>query len=519
MASFDVHEINLQALNRELSDELKNLRQNQLLNEKELIQFCKDRDIPIFGVVSGDPSKLQARGWLTTDGIDADGSCMYHPFRFFVIHIILDSLSLPLTRSAYLEREAVLPLLEHDICDWLPSDEKLGELSAISNRIVELAVLLEPLYWPKIAGYQLRTTLIPEEKLDITTYHNKVKSIIAALLPEEWEVIHEQLRFRAANIDTNDSLYLLLRVASWNQRKNLKGKISLALWIRHIAELIRLAFEEHHNVSWPEEDRAFEVWSENGRWLMYGSDRPLDDPTEAQLRLAFLFRLATGSSVRWYVEGDTEYHAILEVIPNPSKVGIELLNLKGNIAGEKDNIAMKLSDSLMQDLAHRRLSIISFDKDVTSNVKHIQKQINEDRIVGYIAAHEPDFEFANFTLKELIEIASEIDEEYGVSGQCLLDGDWHDVSNARQFEKRYCELSARKPRSLKGSEWGKHLARYAQKHSRRSDNQEERSFCVEVRAGLLGKTVHYDYQKEKYCFDKMTFKLKKREISAIESEQ
>jgi hypothetical protein len=37
----------------------------------------------------------------------------------------------------------------------------------------------------------------------------------------------------------------------------------LALWIRHIAEMIRLAFEEQYEVKWDEEDWAYGHWLEN----------------------------------------------------------------------------------------------------------------------------------------------------------------------------------------------------------------------------------------------------------------
>jgi hypothetical protein len=93
------------------------------------------------------------------------------------------------------------------------------------------------------------------------------------------------------------------------------------------------------------------------------------------------------------------------------------MNLKGNIATGKDNIAMMLADALAQDIAQRRFSMISFDVDVDvdANVKQIRRQLSEDRVVGFIAANTPDFEFANFTLEELVEVACRIDEHYGFS--------------------------------------------------------------------------------------------------------
>ena len=226
--------------------------------------------------------------------------------------------------------------------------------------------------------------------------------------------------------------------------------------------------------------------------------------------MAFLYRLATGSSVRWYVEGETEFYAVSKLIPKLASEGIELVNLKGNIATGKDNIAMKLADALSQDIAQRRFSMISFDVDVDANVKQIRRQVSEDRVVGFIAANTPDFEFANFTLEELVEVACRIDEHYGFPGQPLLEGDWKGVASGKEFEKRYGKISSRRPRGLKGSEWGSFLAEYAKEKPLRSDNNQERPLLSQVRMGLTARTAHYDHQKETLCFDEEGFHLMRR---------
>src|SRR4029434_2252268 len=50
----------------------------------------------------------------------------------------------------------------------------------------------------------------------------------------------------------------------------------------------------------------------------------LDDEVDSAPYLAWRFGLFTGSVVRWYVEGDTEYAAIMHVLAAPAKAGIEL---------------------------------------------------------------------------------------------------------------------------------------------------------------------------------------------------
>jgi hypothetical protein len=43
-------------------------------------------------------------------------------------------------------------------------------------------------------------------------------------------------------------------------------------------------------------------------------------------------------------------------------------------------------------------------------LKAIRRQVDRANVVGFIAAHRPDFEFANFEVTELAEIAARIDE-------------------------------------------------------------------------------------------------------------
>ncbi len=252
-----------QELIQELANELATCRQNPLLSEGEFIRFCKKRDVPVFGVIAGDPGKLQARGLLREDARSDRSFPLYHPFRFYIVYEVLDSLRIPLARSSYLEREKVLPTLERHLRERLPSDKQISARAAKANEIVELAILLEPIYWQYVTGIIAGSAFSMEGKPDNSSYIKTVKQYVKSLCPEQWKANHDILRRRAAHIDDNGSLYLLLRLSCWEQRKKLTGRISLALWIRHIAETIRLAFEELHEVKWDEEDWAYGHWLEN----------------------------------------------------------------------------------------------------------------------------------------------------------------------------------------------------------------------------------------------------------------
>jgi hypothetical protein len=207
------------------------------------------------------------------------------------------------------------------------------------------------------------------------------------------------------------------------------------------------------------------------------------------------------------VEGDTEYWAVLELVPEPSKYGIELENLRGSISSGRGNSAFQLEESLKGDREHRRFSVISFDCDVQANVKAVRQQAKQAHIVGYIAAHSPDFEFRNFTVQELAEIAARLDERDGFAGDPVRTADWAGVTRAGDFESRYVAISDRKPSGLKGEEWGRALAAYADNHPHRPDDGTIRPLLVEIRAALHGRVSNYDYQVENFGFDPETFEL------------
>jgi len=405
---------------------------------------------------------------------------LFHPFRVYVAHKLLG-----ISRRA---------------------PEQVGKAASHWNRVVDLAVLLEPLYWPSITGKITWPGGISEEEQArrLDSYRPKALDVVRSLEPQEWKALHEKLRLDAASVDDNTDLYMLLRVSTWSAREKLKGAVAAGLWFRHMAEVIRWAFEEVHKESWPEEDQAFGVWMKGARTLVYGSERPLEHLAEARQHVAVNFGLITGSVVRWYVEGDTEYNAILALLPEPGRFNIELVNLRGNLASGKANIALKLKDGLLQDRKLRRFSFISFDTDVPENVKLIRRQVEQDHVVGYIAAHQPDFEFANFDLNELVEVAAQLDEHSGFSGDPLRRADWTGILACSDFEKRYKEVSGR-GRSLKGEEWGKALAQFASENPKRAG--EERHVWKELNAALRARRVKYDQHQKEYSFDVVTFEL------------
>jgi hypothetical protein len=453
------------------------------------------------------------RGWLPHDSQSDNGALLFHPFRIYPLYTLIEACDLNISKVSALYPEGMLSLVAQVLKNRIPSDAEFRQLAAKYNRIVDLAILLEPIYWPTISGWTTSSGLLTEDARDarLEEYKKKVRKLLLSLNPEEWKSIHERLRRQATNIDDNDDLYLLLRLSNWNRRENLKGKIALALWIRHIAEVLRLGFSDMCGEKWEEEDQAYGMWHPGGRKSFYGTERPIENAIIARPYLAFLFGFFTGSVVRWYVEGETEYYAIAEVLPNAPIEGIELINLRGSIASEKQNAPLKLKDLLEEDLKLRRFSIISFDRDVPANVRTIRKMIEAEKIVGLVAAHQPDFEFQNFSLTELVEVIARTEIQAGGDPEVIRRFDWSGIQSGKALDDRYINILSRKYPNLKGERWGRALAAYAQEFPNLPDPPDTlRPFWNEIGAALRSKMASYDMQKETYRFSLQTFEAKKK---------
>jgi hypothetical protein len=272
--------------------------------------------------------------------------------------------------------------------------------------------------------------------------------------------------------------------------------------------VLRLGFEEIHETEWEEEDRSSGTWFPGARIRRYGAERPLDSRTSSRRYLAFNYGLHTGSVTRWYLEGWTELGAVMEALPGAAMGGIELVNLKGSLE-TKASVPMKLADGLEQDRALRRFSFVSIDLDEPAAVRTLRRQVGQGNIVGVVPAYDPDFEFANFTLDELVKVAAEFDDDRGLSGEAVRNADWSGVTSSREFEERYRSVSE-SGRSLKGKEWGAALARYSFEHPDLAEGG-RRPFLKAVEMAMRTLSVSYDHHKAVYRIDPTSFELVKVE--------
>jgi hypothetical protein len=477
------------------------------MGESQFLSFLRDRGIPIFGVAEGEPGEFVKRMWLDCDKLDEDGAPLFHPFRIFPVHRILGRLDLRIAKTQSLYPEGYSRLAERMLKE-VPRDEEFRRLAREWNRVVDLAVLLEPIYWPRIVETLRGSFLGTEEdaRRARRAFRSRTLDFLRTLDSQLWKRVHECLRIDAARLDDNSHLYILLRVAKWEQRKRLTGQLSASLWLRHMAEVIRRGFQDAFDERWPEEYEATGHWVKGARERLFGAERPLDSAMWAKPFVAREFGLFTGSSARWYVEGDTEYFAFLELLSEPEYYGIELKNLQGLIAERKGNSALKLEGMLRDDRRSRRFSMISSDYDVAENRRFLQRQISDDNLVGGVALHKPDFEFANFTLAELVEIAARLDESMGFAGASVREASRGVITGGKAFEQWYRSVSARSGVDLKGEAWGRALGRYASEHPTIEDGR-ERPVFGQVRSAASGWSTSYAFHYESFTLDPDTFEM------------
>jgi hypothetical protein len=306
---------------REKAEQVDQLRQNLLLREHEFIPFCRRCGVATTAVLDGDAGDFFRHGWLEKDSTNYDGGPLFHPFRIYPVYQILRTEISSGTVSQAPQRAFDEELTVRRSAGW--------------NAVGGLAHLLEPVYWPRITSHLTFSGDEQSHRARMDEYRKEILRFLQELDCEEWRKLHESLRLDASRLDGNPELYLLLRLSTWEARSKVTGSVSGALWFRHMAEVIRRGFEDAAGVRWLEEDWAIGHWLPDARKHTFGSERPLDDEFRSRPYIAYRFGLFTGSSVRWYMEGDTEFYALDQILPESHKVGIELVNLKGAIAEGK----------------------------------------------------------------------------------------------------------------------------------------------------------------------------------------
>lgn len=523
----------------EYQDRLELFSQVDLLSEGEFVHWAKQRSVPVFGTAFGtNVETFWRQGWLRVDGakivrqgrqrfladpiealdyghplntkIRAVGAkrgydFRLHPFRIYPLLRILNTMGWSMSRSSVLYPKGFLEHATRHVQRVRTQVRSTAFMKLIDdwNGVADLAILLEPLYWPQITRQTKRKPFESDdlgnfESQDYQSYRESILKLVLSIPKAMLAGAHADLRYEANQIDGNQELYLILRASNWRRRERLKSHIGCALWLRHMAEVIRLAFDEIYEDRLVHEDEAGSQWVKGARTWSYGSEYPLDDPQEMVRRVLPRYGIASSPRVRFYVEGDTEEGALEEGLQGALGYGVEIVNFKSK--GWDDWLLLQLQ----KDVEARRLSMVMLDGDRKDHVDSIRRRVVEKRIVGMVFVHKPDIELGNFSVEQLVRATEEYEWELSLVGLPPLDATlFSGVKSGKEFDVLYGHL--RQARGLKGTTWGRSMMRIAYA-DRKSDMDESNGLIYAVACALRGVTTDYAASEKMYRIDPLTLK-------------
>lgn len=263
-----------------------------------------------------------------------------------------------------------------------------------------------------------------------------------------------------------------------------------------MAEMLRRGSEDVFARDLPEEDDLrFGPFASKLKLENYGAERILDGDARVEARWLQSFRLGTGVRLRWYVEGYTEFHALKSFFG--SCLAIDLVNLRGQIVARGNKLAFR--DNLRSDINSMIFSFISFDDDVSDNLRVVRKAAEDDEICGRFFVAEQDFEFDNFTVPELASILWEQARNNGqtidITRQQLANA-VHNATTASEVFSAARRLSNCFYGVDKGESWGRALMEYAVENPHKSlsgSNLEVKRPILEA-IGFAIRTSQLEYQ-------------------------
>ena len=531
-----------QAQTRELSTE-------RLLSDDEFAGWARGIGTDCWRSFNSDIALLWQRGWLQADEVrlistsaksdDLTPNCRplatmalgqahpkagrwrrfdirVHRFRLFPFHCILHRMDWTMTRTAVLYPSALQRHTGEHIRRfkmWLTGPNAIQQIRWW-NGIADLAIILEPLYWPTITAHVSRTKPKQVDPEVLRDYREFALATLAGIPKAQLAQAHEELRFAACRQDSNGALYLLMRTTNWYKRDQLTGAFAGALWLRHIAEVLRRGFDELYEDRLVHEDEGFGVWVKGMRALLYGSDYPLDNPADLSRRIVNGLGIPS-TRVRIYVEGSTEAGAIKHLFEGLLGSWVEIVNLKAQFGEKKGGYFQNLREELERDRAARRYSCIAVDADNDDLVRSLRAMVGENLIVGMILMSNPDFETQNFTVEQLIRAAEFMEAEQGFDCLPLDRAAFSEVSSGKQFQDTYC--SVRQAPGLKGEKWGQALARIAYL-DRTNGEDEQNPFVHFANSCLRTRDSNYDAHIETKRIDPQTFELDEIKAQAWEAD-
>lgn len=397
--------------------------------------------------------------------------------------------------------------------DWTATP-KFSERFEHWNKIVELAVVVEPIAYHAVFHQTLCRSPDTETSLrrKLDDHRRRLRTYLTTLDLAEIHSIRGEFCLDAEVLDDNKLTHVLLRLMSQHERLRLKSALGGSMLFLSMAEIIRRAVEEGLDSQLPEEDEmGFGQWMDGARTTLYGTDRILDAPP--QLRRDFLrtMGLDSGVKVRCYVEGDTEYGALASAVGDAG--GVEFVNLRGQVI-ERSGKGLRFVGSLQTDRKSHVFSIVVIDADQPDPIRALTKAARDDAMFGRFFLSDPDFEFGNFTLEELVDVfldrASKVMEE--APSREDVSAAVAGAGSGREFFSRLRKFHCEK--IVKSEAWGVQLMNYAVRNREFPANDKRAGKvrpCIGIADLLINaQNVGYRRSVDNFRVDPVTGELRQR---------
>lgn len=486
------------------------LWQFDLLIPKKLCQFAKDRGVPGFnagtvtdlwrvGLLRADlitaGSKLElpslelvsednglfaycdmrqvehrAQGYGgTLPGTEAESyslKLLFHPFRLYVLYHIDRVFRSNTSSTQYLLNPEGLISLEKRSIDFLnrwTSGKEFAERFEHWNRTAELAIVLEPTAYKAVFhAIQWRfpdTQDTLEAKLQ--ERRAKVRHFLSEASAEKINTIRGELCRHAELLDQNKLLHVLLRLTSRHERLKRRSALGGCMHFLCMAEIIRRAAEDVLGQDLPEEDEmGFGQWMVGARKSLYGTERILDSSRATRREFLTSMGLDYGVKVRCYVEGETELGALTSAVGEAG--GMEFINLRGQVV-EKRGKGLNFVASLKNDMMSHIFSVVMLDQDRGDYIRALKKAATDGTFFGRFFISSPDFEFANFTVSELVDVLLDAIRDLSqVPSRNEIRPLVASTKSAKQFFDALKQYGFQEIE--KGEAWGVALMNYALQH-------------------------------------------------------
>ncbi len=387
----------------------------------------------------------------------------FHPYKVYLLHHVVRTLHVKTSNTQYLTwTPGVQTVVERQL-EWLQhwtESEAFAARFDHWNWVAELAVVCEPVEW----SFPDSVDTDSSDRVWMQTYEERLKAVLRLLPLTSIHSIRQSFALSASELDPNNSLHTLLRLMKRFERDRIEGRIGAAIRFLDMAESIRRAVERFLNVQLPEEDEIGPgTWMDGARRNLYGTERVFDASPGILRDYLGTFGLDTGVKARCYVEGETELGALRHALGTSSQCSF--INLRGTVV-ERRGRGLAFADSLSEDKASRVFSFILLDADRDDFVRMLRKAAGDEKFHGAFQVSTPDFELANFSIAELLDIALTISASTLDDSQLRrytpddLLPELIGATSGSDFFKRL-HSGGRLKEVYKGEDWGAELMAYA----------------------------------------------------------